>query len=276
MNSQSHALGYRANGFKQVFALRRAWFRVHHHVGRHNLSNALLDGVAERVHLLEARGARHAHGGIHEVAIAGSPHAHAIHVQDAVHARNGARDLLLQSFGRGIEQRVDRTAAKLRADPQDHGRYGQGGKRVGINQIGHVPGFTGPHQTHAGDDDGRAPDIGRKMQRVGLQRLAGEFSRHMQQRPGARQVNAESAEQDHDGGDARLDMHAAKEKAAKRFVNNVQRCEQKQPGLDERGKILEFSVAIGMLFVGGPIRHPHGEKRDNCGDQVQTGVQRLR
>src|SRR5260370_1326141 len=112
--------------------------------------------------------------------------------------------------------------------------------------------------------DGRAPDIGRKMQRVGLQRLAGEFSRHMQQRPGARQVNAESAEQDHDGGDARLDMHAAKEKAAKRFVNNVQRCEQKQPGLDERGKILEFSVAIGMLFVGGPIPHPHGEKRDKC------------
>jgi hypothetical protein len=55
------------------------------------------------VHLLEAGGARDAYGGVDEMAIAGTANADAIHVQDAIHARYSAGNLLLQTFGRGIE-----------------------------------------------------------------------------------------------------------------------------------------------------------------------------
>ena len=86
VNRQPHALRRCANRFKEMLASGRARFHVHHHVGRNNFADALLDGIGQRVHLLEARGARHADGRIHEMTVARAPDSHPRHVQHAIHA----------------------------------------------------------------------------------------------------------------------------------------------------------------------------------------------
>ncbi len=85
-------------------------------------------------------------------------------------------------------------------------------------------------------------------------------------RPG--DVDGQRHKQHHDCGDARLDIHAAEKEPVKRFINDVERGEEQQTGLDEGGKVFEFSVAIGMAFVGRFIRDPHGEKGDDGRNEV--------
>src|SRR5258708_26378034 len=87
MNPQSHALCHRANGLEQVLALRRARLRVHHHIGRNDFANALLDGITERVYLLKACCARHAHRGVHKVAVSFAAHPGGVAGQYTLHSR---------------------------------------------------------------------------------------------------------------------------------------------------------------------------------------------
>src|SRR2546430_6574884 len=68
MNGKAHLLRCRTNRFKKMFALGSARFSVHHHVRRNNLADALFDGVAQGMDLLEARGPRDAHRCVHKVA----------------------------------------------------------------------------------------------------------------------------------------------------------------------------------------------------------------
>ncbi len=117
VNGEAQALCRSANRFKEMLALRRARFRVHHHIRGNDFADALFDGVAQGMHLLEARGPRDAHCGIDKVAIAGAPHAHAIDIQHAIHARDGLGDFLLQAFRRRVQQGIQRASAELRADP---------------------------------------------------------------------------------------------------------------------------------------------------------------
>ncbi len=172
VNRQPHALRRGANRFEEMLALRRARLRVHHHVGGDNLANPFFDGVTQRVHLREAGGARYADRGVHEVAVARAAHAHAVHVEHALHARNGPGNFLLQAFRRGVQERVQRAAAELRTHPQNHRRDRQRGERVGVDQPRQIPDLPGPHQADTGDDDKGAPHVGREMERVRFQRLA--------------------------------------------------------------------------------------------------------
>ena len=70
-------------------------------------------------------------------------------------------------------------------------------------------------------------------------------------------------------------MHAAKKQTVERLVNDVERGQRQQPGLDERGEILILSMAIGMPLIGRLIRHANREKGNDGRNQVQTGVQRF-
>ena len=60
MDGKSHALGDRADGLKEMLALRGARLGMHHHVGRYDFADAFLNGIAERVNLFKTGGARHA------------------------------------------------------------------------------------------------------------------------------------------------------------------------------------------------------------------------
>ncbi len=102
VNRQAQLLSRGANSFKEVLTLRRARLGVNHHIGRNDFADALLNGVAQGMHLLEARGARHAHSGIDKVTIAGATHAYAVDIQHAIHARDGLGYFLLQALGRRV------------------------------------------------------------------------------------------------------------------------------------------------------------------------------
>src|SRR5258706_15085458 len=101
------------------------------------------------------------------------------------------------------------------------------------------------------------------MERVGLQGIAGKFPGDVGKSASVRDINPKSKQQNDDGGDTRFDMYSAKEETAEGFVNNVQGREEQEASFDERRKILEFSVAVGMLFVGRLIRNADGQKCDD-------------
>ena len=62
----------------------------------------------------------------------------------------------------------------------------------------------------------------------------------------------------------------------KSFPDDVERGQQQQARLDERGKALHFPVAIEMLRIGGLVRDAHGKIRDDGGDEVEDRMQSLR
>ena len=123
----------------------------------------------------------------------------------------------------------------------------------------------------------RRPDIGRKMQGVGLQRLAIVFDGGFFQRTGAGDIDHDR-DADHREMPKRSDSTSTavveKEPVA-RFVDDPHAGDQQQQRLEQRREILELAVAVGMLAVGGQARHPHGPKRHGGGDQVQGGMRRF-
>ena len=111
------------------------------------------------------------------------------------------------------------------------------------------------------------------MQGVGFEGFARVALGDDIQRAGAGHVNGEGEEKNQDGGDAWLNMDGAKEKAIESFVNDVNGGEDEQTRFNECRKIFELAVAVGVALVGWLIGDAHGEKRDDCSDQVEAGVQ---
>src|ERR1700757_1601546 len=113
MDGMTHALGDCSNGFEQMLVVRSARFSVDNDIRGHDLADAVLDGVRELVDLFEAGRAGDRDGGVNEMAIAGAPDAHTFNVKNAVHASDDIDDLVLQAFGGGVEEGIERAAAEL-------------------------------------------------------------------------------------------------------------------------------------------------------------------
>ena len=125
------------------------------------------------------------------------------------------------------------------------------------------------------DDDERAPDVRRKMQRVGFERLAGIFFGDAAESARADEIDRHRQQQNQDRGEAGMNLRGAEEQPLKRFPDDVERGEKQQSRFDERGKALDFSVAVEMLRVGGLIRHAHGKIGDDRRDEIEDGMQRF-
>jgi hypothetical protein len=54
-----------------------------------------------------------------------------------------------------------------------------------------------------------------------------------------------------------------------------QRREDEDPGLPERGEVLGLAVAVGVAHVRRTGGDADGEEREQCGDEVGAGVDRL-
>ena len=80
-------------------------------------------------------------------------------------------------------------------------------------------------------------------------------------------------QKDADGHQAWANRHGVKEQALERFPDDVHRREKQQRGFHERRKAFHFSVAVEMLRVGGLVRDANGEICDDCGDQIENGMQ---
>src|ERR1700681_5078966 len=164
-----------------MFALRRARLGVHHHIGGHNFADTFFDGVAKLMDLFETGGASHAYRGMHKVAIPSAADPHAIDIQNTLHAGHRASDLLTEAFWRGVHESVESAPAKPRSNPQNDACDRQTRDGVGARKPGQMPGFTGPNQSYADDDNDGAPDICRKMQSVRFYCFAMVFACHVTQ-----------------------------------------------------------------------------------------------
>ena len=149
-----------------------------HYIRGNDFADALFDGVAQRMDLFEAGGPRDADRGVDKMAIARAPYAHAIHIQHAVHAGHSPGNLLLQTCGCHIQESIQRSLAKPRANPEDHAGDGEASEGIGIDQRRLFPHFAGPNEPDAGDYDDGAPHVGRKMQSIRLQCFARIFCGH--------------------------------------------------------------------------------------------------
>ncbi len=81
-------------------------------------------------------------------------------------------------------------------------------------------------------------------------RIAGPRGRA---RARADQVDSQRHAQNDDRQQARPHLNLAEEKPLDSLPNDVQRREQQQAGLDERGEIFNFAVAVGVAGIRGPV-----------------------
>ncbi len=116
-----------------MLTLRSAGFGVDHDVRRDDFADTFFYGVAERMHLFEAGSTSDANRGIHKVPVTSAPDAHAVNIQNSVHAAHRHGDFLLQAFGSDIQQRIERPPAELRADPENYGGDGDACESVSIS-----------------------------------------------------------------------------------------------------------------------------------------------
>ncbi len=275
MNGESAALRDGANGFEKRLIAARAGLDVDHHVRGNDFRDAALDGVARRMSLFEARRARHADGDVHEVALAGAAHAHALGFEHALGGAHGAGDPLAEAARGHVHQRVGGALAEPRADPDNHAGDAQRRHRVEHAQRGDPEFYSQPRARDAENHKEGAPDIGRKMQRVGFERLAGIFFRHALQRARAEEVHSHAHGQNQNRREAGANVHTVEEQPLECFPDDVERGEEEQAGLDERGKALHFFVAVEMFGVRGLFRDANRKVGDDRGDQVQNRMQRF-
>ncbi len=112
VHGEAEPRGDGADGVKQMLSRGGARLHVHHHVRGNNFADALLDGVGNGVHLLEAGGPRNADRDIHEVLVSRAPHPHAFGGEHAFESLDLSRDALLQSGRRHVQQRLDRALSQ--------------------------------------------------------------------------------------------------------------------------------------------------------------------
>src|ERR1700676_1582613 len=124
-----------------MFALRRARLGVYHHIGRHNFADTFFDGVAKLMDLFETGGASHAHRGIDEMTIPGAPDAHAIDIQNTLHAGHRTSDFLASAFCGAIPERVKSAPPKPSSNPQNDACDRQTPDGVGVREPWQMPGF---------------------------------------------------------------------------------------------------------------------------------------
>ena len=114
------------------------------------------------------------------------------------------------------------------------------------------------------------------MEGISLQYLAIIFLSNLSQSARAPEIYRHRKEHHQKRGHTGLDFNVVEEQSFDGFVNDDHASHQQQAGLDERRKVLDFSVAILMVGVCRFIRDPHREERDRSSNQIQSGVRRFR
>src|SRR5581483_10246348 len=173
---ESAPLRRRADRIENVLARLRSRFHVHHNVGGNDLAHSPLHLIADRVHLLEAGGARNADRDVHKMTITRPSHAHAFGAEHTVKFLDSLCHALLYTGWRRIQQCVCRAPAEARRYPNYHRGDSERGYRVRIAQPTLARSLPDPNQNKTDNHRGGAPHVGRKMQGICFERLAEMFS----------------------------------------------------------------------------------------------------
>ena len=216
---------------------------------------------------------------VHEKHRAGAADAHLPDVEHAFDLLRGLPELLRQAVRRPVEEDVDRPPAQPVADEEHDESHAERGQRVGLFEETGVArrGVPAQPDDRQPEDDHRgAPDIGRKMKRVGLEGLALVFFGGRGEHPGAADVDADGHGHDEKGPEAGVDVHRLEEEPDDGLVDDPGAGHKKQHGFDQGGEIFDLAVAVGMIVVRRLVGDVNGQQGDDGGDEVERRVGRFR
>ncbi|OPZ76532.1 MAG: hypothetical protein BWY77_01881 [bacterium ADurb.Bin431] len=214
VHAQAVACGGKADDLKHrlIVALHR--IEVDHDVGTgHDIVHLFLHRCCDIVGLLQRGVPCDHHGDIGKGVRSAAPGAHAPRPQ---HPRDHDRLTDLRSKLRrdGIEQGADRPLAELKADMDHDAGDDEGGCGIGPGQPGDAGSLREHHQEQPNEHNSRGPDIGRKVERISLERLAVVFFGCTRKGARAAEIDDDREDDHRKGPEADLDMHLREEQAS--------------------------------------------------------------
>ena len=172
------------------------------------------------------------------------------------------RTCVRQALRRRVEERVDGALREAEPRDRDEQRDADRHERIGL-RIAEGRGAEG------GEHQDRVDEVGREMQRVGLERLAAGLPRDPPQRPPAPGIDDDRGDEHADGGPARLDV-ASRRPTRRRTPSNATAPESRnrKRRLDQRRERLR--PCRGR--IGAPRRPACGRR----GPRARSGSWRRR
>ena len=219
---------------------------------RHLLADRGGDRVLDRAHAVERQRAADRDGQIDEGFFADGAGAHLLDRDHARHFRGDGGDLLGGALRRRVGERVDGAPSEPPAgDADQHRDHQRGG---GIR-----PTKAEPHAAQADQHRQRGPQIGRKMQRVGFQRLAPRLFGGARQRARAEEIDHDR-HRDHAERPGIRDHHVlfVLGQALDRFPDHHAREQEQQRRFRQRRNALDLAVAVMVFLVGRLAGNAHG------------------
>jgi len=248
---------------------------VHDDVGaRQDGPDRVLRRCRNVVRPFETGAAVDGHRQLHEGGGPRVAHPHPEHLADSRH-EGGGGDLFAQRRVDAIEQLVDVPAAQVPADLHDDAGHEQGRDRVGPLQPGEPERFRQAHEDEAEEDDAGGPEVGREVDRVGLQRRAGVLAGDAQERAGTGPVDHEGERHHQEGPVIGVDRVVLHEEPLHRLDDDPEAGQQQEEGLHQGGEVLDLAVAVLVLRVRRAAGDADRQKREARGQQIESGVQRL-
>ena len=137
------------------------------------------------------------------------------------------------------------------------------------------PACAGQQETD--EDRSRARHVAREVDRVRGERRALVEARGPSRDRRPARVDGDDDEDDDERVPRRVDVRLGRaDEHGQRAVRDVEAREHEDRGLAEGGQVLGLAVPVGMPLVGRPAGDPDREEREERGDEVGPGVNRLR
>jgi hypothetical protein len=136
--------------------------------------------------------------------------------------------------------------------------------------------LTGLDTRQSRDDYSGTPDVGAKVKRVSLQRLAVVLFRRLAQHPRPRPIHDDRSRHYRERPDIDLDVDFTVHQAIGGAVDNPGARGQQQHRLEHRREVLDLSMSVGVSADGGLARKPHRHPGHERRDKIQGRVSRFR
>ncbi len=171
--------------------------------------------------------------------------------------------------GRPVHQDVD-----VPPDQPAGGEEHESGDEERCDRV--APRIAGRRGGEAGEYRERAREVAAEVDRVRAQGLAAVLARRAKRDDGAREVDREHDRHDDEQPPRRVDRVARPSREPRdRECRDGDADEREHGRLRQRGKVLSLPVPVLMPFVGGPAGDADREEREQRGNEIRSGVQRL-
>ena len=233
---------------------------------RQRLPHGVLDVVRRRVTLPDRRSGGNADHDVGELSAARLPHAQPAQL-DALDAVDRSASRVLDVVRHGVHQHVDVAPHETHGRRDHEQRDEERSNRVGL-------GVAGVGEQEPDEHGGRAGEVTPEVERVRLERSAVVPPGCAKREGRATRVDDDHDEQDRERppGDLEVGRIGEAEDGRDPDADAEQREDRR---LGQRGEVLSFAVAVGVVPVGGADRDPDREERKERRDEVGAGVQRL-